>query len=354
MTVLAAIDPFARGGTVMLLVLWTAVLWRDHRATAAARVAMAMNLSIIAFVLNGALNIAVPFSTAAVATDILSVLSPPLFWLFARLWFDDRARAGWRSWAVISLFALLPTAQIGLIATTGRASILIWTIVRCLMLGFGVSGIWIAWRGRDNDLIETRRAFRLAVAWTIGGFGLLVNVQEAMILLGRWPHFGRTLTEVAIALVTLLVSVGLYQMRAADLFAAPVAAPAPVVAARAAPPSRLLARLERVMTHDRAYRAEGFTIAALAALLEEPEYRVRRAINGELGFRNFTAFLNSYRLAEVRDALADPTQREVSILTIAIDAGFGSLGPFNRAFREAQGMTPSEYRRSGLADSGIG
>ncbi|WP_371070074.1 helix-turn-helix domain-containing protein [Salmonella enterica] len=43
-------------------------------------------------------------------------------------------------------------------------------------------------------------------------------------------------------------------------------------------------------------------------------------------------------------ALADPAQREVPILTIALDAGFGSLGPFNRAFREAEGMTPSEFR----------
>ena len=40
--------------------------------------------------------------------------------------------------------------------------------------------------------------------------------------------------------------------------------------------------------------------------------------------------------------------------TIALDAGFGSLGPFNRAFREAEGMTPSEYRARAMADSGTG
>jgi AraC-like DNA-binding protein len=34
----------------------------------------------------------------------------------------------------------------------------------------------------------------------------------------------------------------------------------------------------------------------------------------------------------------------IRIITIALDAGFGSLGPFNRAFREAEGMTPSAYR----------
>ena len=31
-------------------------------------------------------------------------------------------------------------------------------------------------------------------------------------------------------------------------------------------------------------------------------------------------------------------------LTIALDAGFGSLAPFNRTFRLAHGCTPSEFR----------
>ncbi len=71
---------------------------------------------------------------------------------------------------------------------------------------------------------------------------------------------------------------------------------------------------------------------------------MRRAINGQMGYRNFASFLNSFRLAEVKAALADPTQKEVPIITIALDAGFGSLGPFNRAFREAEGITPSAFR----------
>ena len=108
------------------------------------------------------------------------------------------------------------------------------------------------------------------------------------------------------------------------------------------------------MAEERAYRAEGFSITALAARLGEPEYRVRRAINGEMGHRNFTAFLNGFRLDEVRAALADRAQREVPILTIALDAGFGSLGPFNRAFRDAEGMTPTEYRAARLAGVELG
>jgi AraC-like DNA-binding protein len=99
------------------------------------------------------------------------------------------------------------------------------------------------------------------------------------------------------------------------------------------------------MTVDRIYRQDGLTIAQLAERLGMPEYRLRRLINQALGYRNFNSFLNVYRIADAKAALADPAQAEVPVLTIALDAGFSSLGPFNRAFKAETGMTPSEFRR---------
>ena len=43
--------------------------------------------------------------------------------------------------------------------------------------------------------------------------------------------------------------------------------------------------------------------------------------------------------------LASLGQAEVPVLTIALDAGFQSLAPFNRAFKATTGVTPTEYRR---------
>jgi AraC-like DNA-binding protein len=103
------------------------------------------------------------------------------------------------------------------------------------------------------------------------------------------------------------------------------------------------------MTVERVYRQEGLTIGALAAKLGLTEYRLRQAINEGLGYRNFNAFLNRYRLNEARAALSDPAQREVPVLTIALDAGFQSIGPFNRAFKADTGLTPTEFRRDALA-----
>ena len=36
------LDPMIRGGAIALFLLWIAILWRDHRAVLAARVAIAM------------------------------------------------------------------------------------------------------------------------------------------------------------------------------------------------------------------------------------------------------------------------------------------------------------------------
>lgn len=346
------LDPMLRGGATALFCLWIAVLWRDHRNILSARVAIAMNVAIIAYLLAPAFRPDSPFSFPFVVFDALPLAVPALFWLFARLWFDDRQRIDWRDWLLMAIFAVLLLAQVAAIVTTGWFSWEIWLLVRAGMLGFALGGIWIAWRGRAADLIEERRSFRLAVVGAIGGFIVWITFFETFPYRDRHHGLGQTATLPAILIAAFIVSVAFDRFRSAELFAAPDARPPQ--AKPAGTPSSLARRLQAVMAEERAYRAEGFSIAALAARLGEPEYRVRRAINGEMGFRNFTAFLNSFRLDEVRAALSDPAQQSVPILTIAIDAGFGSLGPFNRAFRDAEGMTPSEYRAAQLIDSRIG
>lgn len=105
------------------------------------------------------------------------------------------------------------------------------------------------------------------------------------------------------------------------------------------------------MTVERIYRQEGLSIGGLAARLDLPEYRLRQVINEGLGYRNFNAFLNRYRIDDAKAALSDPSQRDVQVLTIAMDAGFQSIGPFNRAFKADTGMTPTEFRRHALTRS---
>ena len=97
------------------------------------------------------------------------------------------------------------------------------------------------------------------------------------------------------------------------------------------------------------WQVEGLTVGALAQRVKAPEHQVRRAINQELGHRNFASFINAARIEAARARLADPEAEPQSIQEIAYDVGFASLRPLNRAFREATGLSPSDYRKQALS-----
>lgn len=93
------------------------------------------------------------------------------------------------------------------------------------------------------------------------------------------------------------------------------------------------------------YRTVDLGIGRLADKLAVPEHRLRKLINGHLGFRNFSTFLNGYRVREACERLGDPDSARTPVLTIALELGYGSVGPFNRAFKAVTGLTPTDYRK---------
>jgi len=103
---------------------------------------------------------------------------------------------------------------------------------------------------------------------------------------------------------------------------------------------RLLALME-----SGGFRETGLTITSLAEQLSLPEHQLRMLINRHMGFRNFSEFLNSYRIPAACQQLADTEQLRKPILTIALELGYGSIGPFNRAFKQKMGKTPKEFRQ---------
>lgn len=101
----------------------------------------------------------------------------------------------------------------------------------------------------------------------------------------------------------------------------------------------------KVFQGGQLYREAGLTISMLAKKLNMPEYRLRAFIHKQLGFRNFNAMLHKYRIEDASTALSDGENLTVPVLTIALSVGYQSITPFNNAFREIMGVTPSEYRK---------
>jgi AraC-like DNA-binding protein len=275
--------------------------------------------------------------------------------LFAKTWFDDRTRLARRDLVLVALSVLNALVMQLTFAADTALHTATEILFRVAMLAFAAAGLWHAWRGRTDDLIESRRRVRFWMVVAVGLYVITIGIAEPAVYSGGAPHAIVALIGSSTVFVTLAFCAAMFAARQIDLFGA---SSRPDAQTQSPGDDRLTERLRSLMDHEKPHRDEGLTIAGLAQRLGEQEYRLRRLINRSLGHRNFAQFLNGYRLDEVRSALTDPAQREVPILTIALDAGFGSLGPFNRAFRDAEGMTPSEYRtralNGSLADSGIG
>jgi AraC-like DNA-binding protein len=343
MTAFTQLDLMARGGTLALITLWSWLLFRDHRPALAAKLALAMNAAIICHVVASMPTPFTPIPAIRLVFDVGSTAVFACFWLFARAWFEDVTHFSWRSWAL----AGTPTLLVMIVAVFQLDEVpgvrpFWFALLRGMWFALGISGLWIAWRGRADDLVEQRRVLRLRLAAAIGGLAIMVNITEIAVFVFDAPSSLRSVTQFGIVLFAGLLCASMFTVRQADLFGQ---VRKTIEDASTNPHDDAFAdRLRAHMISALPHRDETMTIAKLAAQLGEQEYRLRRLINGQLGYRNFARFLNGYRLAEVKAALHDPSQAEVPILTIALDAGFGSLGPFNRAFREAEAMTPSEFR----------
>ncbi|MDF3022159.1 MAG: AraC family transcriptional regulator [Steroidobacteraceae bacterium] len=273
----------------------------------------------------------------------LCILIPPVFWLFAQAAFDDdfRFKAVHAAGFLVALvlgFGTFLNSESPMRVVTGLAS-------RLLSLVFILSALWIAFRSRRMDLVESRRKFRDWLTAIVGLYMLGVIAAE-IALLGKDPSpLVSTLNVAAILVVSHLACHGLSSARVHALEAIPKPAPPPP----ATPPSeeqRLLEQLRVAMEENFAYRENGLSIAALAGKVGVPEHVLRRLINQRLGFRNFNEFLNRYRLRDACARLRTPGMRSLPILTIALDVGYNSITPFNRAFKELVGMTPTQYREA--------
>jgi AraC-like DNA-binding protein len=224
-------------------------------------------------------------------------------------------------------------------------------------VSFLLLGVWHVLSGRAIDLVEGRRRLRVWYAVAIALYAVLIIASDWL-----WPG-GLSATPLSLvnaasltALIFVFAVLGTLASTAAPL--APEAErarqspPLPYdwqpAAPAAGPDTAQLVALRRLLDQDKIFREPDLSIASLSQKLDIPEHRLRHLINRQLGHRNFSAFVNGYRLAEAEATLSDPAQSAVTILTIALDAGFGSIGPFNRAFKAHTGLTPTEYRRARL------
>ncbi|MBL7946049.1 MAG: helix-turn-helix domain-containing protein [Flavobacteriales bacterium] len=104
----------------------------------------------------------------------------------------------------------------------------------------------------------------------------------------------------------------------------------------------LLQQIVETMKDQALFRQPDLTLMDLALAVKLPAKVVSTTINSGTG-STFLRWVNSYRVEAVKAAIAAGEHRSKSLLGIALDAGFSAKSTFNRAFREHEGCSPSEW-----------
>jgi AraC-like DNA-binding protein len=372
------VDAALRGALAASVLLIGAVLVRDARSHPAGRIGIALmaGLAVQAFATLPLVEQGWPIAWQAPLVAV-SVGNAVLFWLFARALFDDEFSIGLAAPAIwLAVAALGAGFCLSLTALGPQAvpTVALKFGLRWAPAVFALATIAAAashWRG---DLIERRRRLRAFIVVAGSAYALAMVALRVTSPIGVLSDAAARFDAAALLAVVFVSAVAMLRLGdddgllpAARVAAVPAAASSgstasPLSAAAAPEPdaldapdafdafdARLAEALERLMAEQRAYRVDDLTLGVLALKLSVPEYRLRRFIHHRLGHRNFSAYVNGLRLAEARATLADPARRDASVLEIAAEAGFASIGPFNRAFKATSGVTPSEFRRRALA-----
>lgn len=335
-------------GIIIGICLLLAVCWLSRHSSLASSLGALFVSGVACYVLVSAPFIAWFPLTLIIVLHSIAIFNAVFFWWFVLALFFDDFRWQFMYWLpFLALLATLPFRTWDSSQTQPLWTMLIHQTVVIVLLSHALV---LAVRDYAGDLVVARRRFRVALATLIPAIGLaIVLVEIGFLGLAITPHL-LLLQAFTILVLAILFSLWALQPRT-DLFAIEESASITTAATKSLPvPDQIeLQRLSDLMNNG-AYREPGLTVGNLAKQLELPEHRLRKLINEQLGYRNFNAYLNHYRIEAAKILLADPNSARQQIIQIAYAVGFNSIGPFNRAFRLATHLTPTEYRRQALVD----
>lgn len=346
-SLLAYIDMMLAFSSITLFALGAVLAMRDACHVLQGRIFMALLLSLTF------LALAIAPGSDVLPAPLLSIFRAigipnlGLLWWFCLTLLRDDFRIGALEWAGLIILAFAPAfyliESLGYNLPFSQAVHTSGSIIPMLMVGHVV---WVALSERNTDLVEHRRRARLWIVFAPLTALLVSLFSETM----ESNHLASILRNgLGVIPAQLVLLFWLTKMSPEQLQFKPVTKVAleqPMIDPKDASLHR---RLMQAIDEEQVYLRPGLTIEGLAELLKAPTHQLRHLINAGMGFRNFAAFLNGYRLDHAKAALSDIDRARETILAIAYESGFASLQSFNRVFRGVIGQTPTDFRATALA-----
>ncbi len=354
LTALGMLDAFFRFSGISLFLLLGVLILRDFANRQIAWLGAWASLTGAAYLVCTSAPLKDVLGSGMIVVESFCHTGQIAIWLFSLSQFRDKLRL-WPHYVMISVaFYLWSRLYFDWYFYDESAlGILIEYVNGAARFGLIAHMIYVAWTGRGDDLIEARRRFRMIYIVTVSITVLAVVITETLYDPLIVQNDQTMLVQsFGMWLLSMVLVWQVINLRTTALFSGEPADRGGQKPVLDDPNERHdLDTVERLIKTDELYLRPGLTIAGLAGEAGLPEHRLRRLINMHLGYRNFADFLNHYRITAAKTQLSSIENRNIPVLTVAMDLGYGSLGPFNRAFKERTGQTPTEYRRKKLADS---
>lgn len=346
---MANLDVMTRISAMSLLLMLALLVFTFDRKTWPAKLIVLLCLSLTALLLSKS-SIALGFSRqTAFLIGLFDVPNTILVWLFVRSLLIDNFKMDWRNW----LIAISWCVPLWFMRFDFQGYFDLFSSIHVTLLNIyaGLLFLYLAFtclRDWPDDLIQKRRQFRQVFIISIIVMALLAIGSE-LVVNHRNESLAIAFKLIAIFPPLIAAYFWLFQMKIGVFEYTNATKATPVDR----PSQRAQIKLDEIkrklnieMIGNEAWRETALTIPKLAKRLGTTQHALRALINQELGHTNFRDYINQQKIAAVKAAFDDPKYDGSSILVLALENGFNTLPPFNRAFKAQFGVTPSDYRKA--------
>ncbi len=102
-------------------------------------------------------------------------------------------------------------------------------------------------------------------------------------------------------------------------------------------------KLEGLLEKDYIYRNPNLNQEMVAQILNISSGYLSQIVN-DVTKKNFTAYINSYRVNEVKEMILNEEFDKYSLLSIGLEAGFKAKSTFYTSFKKETGLTPNQFK----------
>lgn len=335
------IDAFIRFSGIGLLLMLIVITLRNYRKWRSTPYLILSCISFCAAFIGYSPVELRPTGVFFVTVRLLDIPHLVFVWLFALSLFDNHFRLRWQHIAVsIAYCAPLVWVRLTDLGVPPFHPAWLESFVSLLSICLISHLCFVTLQGRRDDLLDNRRASRVYFVVILLCVTLVAAISEPLIPSHIFPKETFKVISIWPAIVWTF-----YWMTTFDQNAVTFSDHYSVKTEMSERDKQLYEKLTNQILEQEAFKDPNLTIITLASELGVSQHRLRSLINQCLGYPNFSAFINGYRISAVKSAFVNPKNTHIPILTIAMNCGFKSLPPFYRAFKQSENVTPTEYRR---------